>query len=323
MTTPQELQTVPAFLMHAMQNDVRISLANTAAWLDPLRLLEPGLIEEAYFDGAYEEDPDALAMYALSVARRCFPSVYCELVEGLRAGWDFRQIESAFCAGLRRAYPHLELEALYDMVYGVPLPFVGLDVTSPEFLDDHPDYAALLADTFDLHPVSTPATRWRNPYAVINENNFDAQQPIARHVIKSLIAQDCQPCADLAFLLMFLFSCTGNSLLDFSANAYWEVGFEPLDWEPDALSMTDEACREMTIVLYAVGRSMQRLAEDDALSSALKTNIAALKAAERIENVALNWPDGHRSGSLEPGAPGETGPDSCLLFLRHCYAETD
>jgi hypothetical protein len=316
MTTPQELQTMPAFLMRAMQDDVRLSLANAAAWLDPLRLLEPGLIEEAYFDGAYEEDPDALAMVALSVARRCFPAVYCELVEGLRAGWDCRRFESAFCAGLRRAYPHLELEALYDMVYGVPLPFVGLDITSPEFLDDHPNYAALLADYFDLHPISTPTTRWRDPFSVIDENDFDALQPIARHVIKSLIAQDSQPYADLAFLLMYLFSCTGNSLLDFSANAYWEVGFEPLDWQPDALSMADEACREMGIVLGAVERSMQRLAEDEALGAALKSNIAALIAAERMDRVTLSWPERH-------GIHSNSGSEAAALaFLQECYAES-
>jgi hypothetical protein len=327
MTTLAELQTAPALLMQAMQRDVALCLAQAAAWLDPVRFIDPDLVEDALYTGAYEEDPDSLTLYALTIARRCFPALYCELVEGLRAGWDFHQVEAAFSAGIRRTYPHIELESLYDLVYGVPLPFAGLDVTTPEFLDEHAGYAALLEEYFGLQPVTVPATRWREACPVIDESNFDAARPIVERLVRSLIAEDRQPCADLAFLLMYLFSCTGNSLLDFSINAYCEAGFEPLEWEPETLGVANEACRETVIVLDAVDRARKLLAEDEAISDALKANIAALKAAERKEhvcdNIALTWPEGHRAGGAEPGAPGDTGPDACLLFLRDCYAQTD
>lgn len=327
MTTLAELQAAPAFLVRAMQQDVALSLAQAAAWLDPLHFLDPELVEDTYYDGAYEEDPDALVLFALGVARRCFPATYCALVDGLRAGRDFRQVESAFAEGVRAAYPHIELDSLYDMVYGVPLPFVGLDVPAPDFLDAHPDYAALLSEFFDLEPTAARPGGWREAYQVIDDDDFEALRSLAGPLIHSLIAQDRQPCADLAFLLMYLFSCTGNSLLDFSADTYWDAGFEPLEWEPERLDMADEACREMVIVLDAAERAMQLLAIDEELSRALKNTIAALKAAERNEDgndpVALNWPDGYRAGGAEPGDPGDTGPDAALVFLRSAFAEAD
>jgi hypothetical protein len=292
-----------------------------------VRFIDPDLVEDALYTGAYEEDPDSLTLYALAIARRCFPALYCELVEGLRAGWDFHQGEAAFSAGIRRTYPYIELESLYDLVYGVPLPFAGLDVTTPGFLDEHAGYAALLTDYFDLQPVTVPATRWREACPFIDESGFDAARPIMERLVRSLIAEDRQPFADLAFLLMYLFSCTGNNLLDFSLDAYCEAGFEPLEWEPESLGMANEACWETVIVLDAAERAMQLLAEDEAISNALKANIAALKAAGRKEdvcdNIALYWPEGHQAGGVESGAPGDTGPELALLLLRDCYAETD
>lgn len=320
MTTPAELKSAPALLAQAMQGDVTLSLALAAAWLDPLRFFEPGWGEEAYGD---EEDPDALCLYALGVARRCLPVTYCELVEGLRGGWGLRQVEGAFRAGLRRAYPHLELSSLEDLLYGVPLPFAGLEVASPDFLTEHPRLAALLAGCFDLHPAAVPATRWQGAYRAIDEGDFDALRPLAERLIRSLIAQDRQPYADLAFLLMVLFSCTGSSLLDSSADAYFDAGFEPLEWEPETLAMADEACREAALVLEAAGRALDLLEEDEALSRALHSNIAALRAAERMGDVTLHWPDGHRARGAEPGAAGDAGADAALVFLRDCYVQAD
>jgi hypothetical protein len=327
MTILTELQAAPVFLIQAMQHNVALGLAQAAAWLDPLRFIDDDFVEESYYDGAYEEDPDSLVLYALSVARRCFPVTYCQLVERLRGGEGFLQIESAFCTGIHSVYPYLELESLYDMVYGVPLPFVGLDVTSPEFLDEHAEYAALLSEYFELHPTVLPATRWREAHPVIDDDAFEALRPVAERLIRSLIAEDRQPYADLAFLFLFLFSCTGNSLLDFSIDAYFDAGFEPLMWEPDMLTMANEACRELVVVLDAAERAMRLLAADEELRNTLKAHIAALKAAERTEHVAntvvLHWSEGHRAGGIEPGADGATGTDSCLALLRDCYAQAD
>jgi hypothetical protein len=327
MSTADELQAAPAVLLKVMQGDAALCLAQAAAWLDPVRFVDPGQGEDAFYTGVHEEDPTSLALYAMSIARRCFPPTYCELAEGLRRGWDFLQAGEAFSAGLRRAYPYLHLDSLYDLVYGIPLPFVGLEVTSEEFPEADEEYAALLADLFDLHPTTVPAAGWRAAYTAIDEGDFHALHPIVKRLVTSLIAEDRQPWADLAFLLMYLFSCTGNSLLDYSPNDYFDAGFEPLEWEPDMLETANEACRELAIVLDAIERAKQTLAEDEVVNNALKTNIAALKAEERIEDVTdtvgLHWPDGRRAGGAEPGADGETGSHAALVFLRAAFTEAD
>ncbi len=319
----QELKNLSSYLSCSLSNHSRFSLILTNAWLDPLRLLDPDLVEEAYYDGMYEDNQHALMLYAFSVARRCIPAAYCSMVEELRSDLSFSQVESAFCKGLQEGYPYLELEYLYDMVYGVPLPFVGLEVASPEFPDQHPNYTTVLARVFDLELVEVPATRWSGAYSAISDDQFEVVQPAARRLIKLLIAQDRQPFADLAFLFMYLFSCTGNSLLDFSANEYWEMGYEPVNWEPEMLEVVNEACREMVIILDAAERAIQLLSEDEDIVNALKNNIAALKAAERMEDVTPTWPEKHRENSIESGAAGETGPDAALVFLRSAFREAD
>ena len=163
MITAQELQEAPVFLMQSLQADLRLSLAQMTAWLDPLRLIGPDLVDEVYYDAVHAEDPDALVLYALNIARRCFPATYCQMVKELQASSSFNQVEKTFCAGIRHVYPDIQLHSLYDMVYGVPLPFMGLDVTSAEFIAEHPDYVTLLTDTFDLTPKEFSTTHRRGP----------------------------------------------------------------------------------------------------------------------------------------------------------------
>jgi hypothetical protein len=167
---------------------------------------------------------------------------------------------------------------------------------------------------------------WRDePCVVIPNADFEAASNIARPVIRSLVAQDCQPYADLALMLLYLFSLTGNSLLDTTADDYWEAGCEPLFWEREQLEMAQEASRETRIVLDATNRALRLLDKRLDIAEALIHNIAASRAAlERNEpHVTFDWPRRGRTRRAGKGARRGTGPGACLLLVRDCYAQED
>jgi hypothetical protein len=211
------------------------------------------------------------------------------------------------------------------MMYGVPLDFCGLEQTGPEFASQHPDLAAVLDQYFDVRPVAEPGS-WRSePYEVIPEAGFETARAVARPVIRSLVAQDCQPYADLTLMLLYLFSITGNSLLDATADDYWEGGYEPLYWEQDHLKIAEEASREARIVLDATERALAVLDDRPDVAEALAKCVAASRAAlERSEtHVSLDWPIRGRSRRVGQGARRGTGPGAGLLLVRDCYAQED
>src|SRR5574341_2277388 len=211
MSALLDLQDTAAMLTQVMACDTVLSLASAAAWLDPLHFSEADPADDLFGN---EEDPEVLMLFALSVARDCSRRLYAEMVVGLRQGWTFHQFEEAFCAGLKQEYPFIPLDTLYDMIYGVPLEFCGLEQTDSEFLVQHPDFASVLATYFDVKPVQQTRYYGEQQEAITTED-MEAACRIARPIIDSLIKQDRQPYADLALLLMYVFSMTQNTLLDY------------------------------------------------------------------------------------------------------------
>jgi GAF domain-containing protein len=322
VTSPDDLRTLFTRLSAELARHPALALAQAVALLDPVHYLNEDALDELLYYG-YDEDRETLILAALSVARRCLPAAYVELVAGIRSGWDFNAVSKAFNAGLKRAYPYLDMPCLYDLVYGVPLDFVGLDLTDPDFPHQHPGYAAFLAEYFGLEAHEVPATRWLGAYRALDEGEVDAVRPLIRRLVASLIAADAQPWADMALTLMYLFGMTDNSLLDWPHEAYYEAGFEPLEWLPDRLALANEAAEQAAVVLAATRRTLDLLAADEAVSLTLKANIAALHAAERSTHVpddlTLSWP--RRVGPTDAGRrpAGGTGPDAAFLLVRDCF----
>jgi len=338
MSALSELQQAASGLARGMAQDTTLGLAMIAAWLDPLRFIsQTDYLEDLYGN---EEDPETLMRFALNVARDCSPRLYAEMVQGLRDGWTFEQFEEAFCASLKRLYPHIPLHGVYDMIYGVPVEFCGLEPTDPEFASQFPKFAAVLDRFFCVRPLPQRGSWPMDEREEIPESALIEACNVARPVIRSLVAEDRQPYADLALLLLYLFSITDNSLLDMSDEVYWDSGLEPLPWEHDSLEMANEACQQARIVLDAADRALSVLESEQDIARALTNNIAAVRAVlarrqdsevagtssglERKEtHVHLNWPARNRPRRTPTSYLRTTGADSAFLLVRDCYRERD
>ena len=322
MNTLGELQLTASGLARGMAKDMTLGLAMAAAWLDPLRFSQTDFQEDLYGN---EEDPETLLRFALNAARDCSPRLYAEMAQGLRGGWTFERFEDAFCASLRCLYPDIPLRNVYDMIYGVPLEFCGLNLTHPEFASQFPKFAAVLDRFFSVRPLPHHGYWPDDESEEIPESDLIEACSVARLITRSLVAQDRQPYADLALLLLYLFSITDNSLLDMSDEDYWDSGMEPLPWERDSLKMANEACLEARIVLDAADRALTILETEADIARALANNIAAVRAAlERKEtHVHLTWPHRNRPRRAPASYLRATGADSSMLLVRNCYRERD
>lgn len=322
MMTKHELEQAASYLARGMAHDTTLGLAVAAAWLDPLRFCE-NVYEDDMLGN--EEDPETLTRFAATVARDCSPRLYVEVMQGLRRGLTFAQFEHAFCDALRKQYPHLAPFSLYDMIYGLPLDFCGLEPTSPEFLTHYHKLAAILLRYFGVNPVSAWNYQQDTESMAIPDDQIEAAREVARPVIDSLIDQDRQPYADLSLLLMYLFSITGNSLLDYTVDEYWDAGFEQFQWDSQGLEIADEAMLQARLVLDAADRALKALEMGTDIAQALFDNVAAASAAlERKEtHVHLTWPARSRNRCAAKSYRRAAGADAGLLFVRHCYAQDD
>jgi hypothetical protein len=318
MSVIEELQLTTAGLARGIAQDTTLGLALAAVWLDPLMFSQASILDDLYGN---EEDPESLMRFALNVARDCSSRLYVEMAHGLRQGWTFDQMGRAFCASLKHLYPHIPLNSLYAMSYGIPLEFCGLQQTEPEFATNHPGLAGVLERFFDVHPVLRECYRPEDETYAIEEEQFYSVCQIARPIINSLIAEDRQPYADIALMAMYLFSMTGNSLLDISDEDYWDSGFEPMMWEPEHLETANVACQQAHIVLDAVDRALMVLDTQPDIAKALLENIAAVRLERKKTHVALSWPARNQPRRVATSYLRATGADLALLFVRDCYRE--
>ena len=281
-----DLPDVTTFLAAGVRADPRLCLAQAVAWLDP------------FWNGVQEDelgDDDMLAV-AMDVTRRCFPTVYALAVQALHRGADESDLDRLICAEISAT--GLPLDSLEGLGYGVPLPAYGVCLEDPDFYVEHAEVIPLLG-WFGISPENQPSVEVPDWAYVAGQRLSD-----------SLVEQPDERYQQVGWLLGWLFSCTGNSVLDYDYETLYE--FEPLPWEPDNLELALASTEEAGDLLEAARTGLARVTSDSILQQALRTNIRRLRrlftgsiAKERTvhDRLRLHWP------ALDRGAAGTAQSD--------------
>jgi len=169
----------------------RLSLGAGRRLARPLWLVDMAPITT----GRVRRRRDCLNTVLAGCGRGCSPRTYVEALQGLALRMVTRRLRACFSGpALRLRLPSLPSSLMAEFSYGIPLQFNGLNQTGSAFTSEHPELAAVLDRYFDLRPhrwsaiLSPPGKRLRGC----------PQHGLS--IIRSLIAQDCQPYA-LALLL--------------------------------------------------------------------------------------------------------------------------
>lgn len=273
--------------------DPLLLLASAVAAFDPFW----ADFDEADID--YDTDPLTIA---LQVTRSAFPDIYAEAVERLRADAPYAEMDRLLCKAI--SAKGIPLDDLDTIGWGVPMTAVGVDLEDPEFYAVHTDLLPVLAPFgIDLPEGET----------------YSVDVPECIHKVGCAIATSLHEQADPAlrqvgWLFGWLFSCTGNSLVDYSDEALAEI--PPLSWSADDIAFAVELIEEADGIMRDVQIGLDHLKTTPDLMAVLERNIAHLyrelkkkgKLDERI--IRLEW-----TGTVG-GADGTTVVDIGVLQLR-------
>jgi hypothetical protein len=241
-----------------------LCLAQSVCWLDPLWWSDD---DEVY------GDPLATG---LLVAREAFPDAYAGAIERIRIGANDAEIDRYLCAEISKGgVPVNDLESLG---YGITLPAYGVRLEDPDFHESHPDVLSILA----LCDAEGQVSEIDLPEQVYK---------VGRLLHERLIAQDDAGWKQVGWALGWLFSCTGNSSVDYD----WEdmSEFQPLSWEADNVAFAIELIEEAEAILSDVAAGLKLLAHPD-VQMALRRNIERTyrhleKGKSDDRHLRLDW----------------------------------
>src|SRR5690606_3714944 len=109
----------------------------------------------------------------------------------------------------------IPLDSLEWIGYGIPMPAYGVVLDDPEFHTAHPD-TKLVLECFGISPEV-------NPYHITVP---DCAYTAGRFIGADLEKHEDERYRQVAWLMQWLFSCSGNSSIDYSYEEHCE--FQPL-----------------------------------------------------------------------------------------------
>lgn len=269
-----DLLQTHAFLNQVVQGDVLLCLAQTVCWLDPLW-------RGHEHDDFYYHDPRDLISEALIITRKCFPDLYVDAIDKLRQGADYETIDTLICEGVSAT--GIPIDALEHLPFGIPLPAYGVELEDPEFYANYPDVIPIL-ELFGISPLPNP------------HNIVPAQcvYQAAGMIADDLLLQEDERYQKLAWSISWLFSCSGNSLVDWSFEMMCEV--EPLMWTAKDIEFAYVMIQEADDIMSKALDGLVWLTEQPAVVKNLQENIHKIyKAIQKkgnnddVPNVRLRW----------------------------------
>ncbi len=279
-------------LAAAMLDDPLLALANAVAWLDPLW--------ETSDDDVYDEG-DGVGM-ALCITRSAFPDIYAGAVERIRSGASEKELDSFICGAIsQRGIP---LDNLEFLGYGIPLTACGIELSDPDLYAARPDLLPLV-DLFGIRPEP----------GHYNVEVPDCAYTTGRIIADSLVKQTDEGLQQVGWALAWLFSCSGNTLIDFDDESMAEI--PPLSWDENDLAFAIELIEEANGIMGDVTAGLTLLEANPTLFAVLETNvqrtykaIAKMKGKNDEPRIRLEWPP------LESGGDGAAVPDPEFLLVR-------
>lgn len=260
-----------------------VALQKVRPVLTLLRVESEGTLED--YDMAedyYGQGSDLEA--ALHITRDCFPDLYVEAVGSLREGQSEKQVEDTIRTGISEAGIPMdigEFEGAY--AFGIPLPAYGAELENPEFYEMHPNVMPIMA-CFGVLP-ETDGYHIDIPSEVYTAG---------RYIAHDLAEHPDEHYQQISWLMQWLFSCSGNSIVDFSYEMMCEI--EPLSWQKDDVSFAIAMIAEADEIIADVLAGLELLTSQPDLVAALQHNVRCIyiaidrqKDTTKLLTTKLKW----------------------------------
>ncbi len=276
----------------ALTTDPLLLLASAAATFDPFW-------DDFEDEIDYETDPLTIA---LQVTRGAFPDLYAEAIERLRVGAAYAELDRLLCGGI--SAKGIALDDLEAIGWGIPLVALGIDLEDPEFYAVHSDMLPILAP-FGIDVPEGETYRIEVPEGIY---------PVGSAIARSLHEQSDPVLQQVGWLFGWLFSCTGNSLVDATDEMLSEL--QPLTWDPEDIAFAIEMIEEADGIMRDAMAGLEILKTTPDLWAALERHITILsrelkqKGKLDEQSIRLEWT------GLGGGAERAAVADPELLLVR-------
>ncbi len=244
-----------------------------------------------------EWDSDDDLDYALSIIRQVFPSVYADVINAWYHGSSPDALERLICESVTAA--GIPLESLEQMRGGIPLEAYGTDFFDPDFAESHPDVMDILS-WFDVDSSTS------------DSETLVRGCQIGRMLMSSLCQHSDKRYQRVGWAIGWIWSCTGNSMVDLTYEALWDIG--PLDWNLDDVAFGKVMIAEAETIMKDVAQGLFSLQSQPVIAAAVCGNIRQIrkhlkkgKQTHERAVVRLDWPE------LEPGIDGAAIVDAPVL----------
>jgi hypothetical protein len=297
-----DLEATVEMLALALHEDAFMALASAVTWLDPLWTESSG-------ERIYDDDAESDLHLGLSITRFAFPGVYAGAIEQMRNGISERETERFICDGItERGIPLGSLEFLGA---GIPLDAGGINLEMPAVYECYPSLLPLVA-LFGIE-VDMEADE---------EDGFEV--PLTAYQIARLIVEDLQEQPEaqwqqVGWALAWVFSCSGNSLVDYDNEVISE--WEPLHWDKEDVRLAITMIEEADEIMRDADAGLHLLTRPELIHN-LTTNIKRVEQFLTLEEdphdptkrpakpLRLEW------SPVITGIDGTTLADAELLQLR-------
>jgi len=266
-----ELLAMQVVLANAAMQCPTLALANAAAWLDPLLFCDRDEWEDDFTEAGD-------LVWVTGLCREHFPDLYATALHTQRA--DLDSFGDTLRTALLEKLP-LQVRNMNDDLEqlrgGPSIACFGFDLGNSDFYDGHDNFTRLAV----LFGLRTEA----------DIPHCEKALEVARMLNKSLLSSRRKRNIDLAYTIQWLFSMSGNTVLDFTYDDLYESGLEAPSW--DQLDLIKEIYQEVTDFQQRAHRTFKALRADKAFLEALKENIRRANdatSADKPKSVTFEWP---------------------------------
>lgn len=191
-------------------------LAYAAAWLKPI---DPD-----------ETNPTVSVLHHLC---RWIPDAYLRCIEYMRTGCTEQDLDDFICGEINRFFGDDVVLDLEVATYGLDFPMLGIDIWDPEFWQNEGmDRVHTALGHFGLFAFPDADPDDESQEGIQPEDGALRQAgDVCHYLYQDLEDRQGVEFDHLRCLLDWMFSRSGNTILDYSSNAYYESGITPPDWD--------------------------------------------------------------------------------------------
>lgn len=276
----------------ALTADPLLLLVAAAATFDPFW-------DEFEEDVNYDTDPLTIA---LQVTRSALPDLYADAIERMWAGASYAELDRLLCKGI--SAKGIPIDDLETIGWGIPLVALGVELEDPEFYTAHSDLLPILA------PFGIAIPEGETYCIDLPEGIYQVGSAIAN----SLHEQTDPALQQVSWLFGWLFSRTGNSLVDYGDEMLGEI--PPLSWSKEDIAFAVEMIEEANGIMRDAMAGLDILKTSPDLMAVLERHITTLyrelkqKGKLNEHTIRLEW-TGHSGG-----AERATVADTEFLLVR-------